>query len=579
MNEMILEEIKNRILDYCEDGEDGLFYELSRLEVIPMFSDEIKKISYPDYLKLQLFIMLNRIHQELYLDDLLNIAKNCKKYDVDIICLKGLSAAFELYEDPSIRISGDLDLLVRERDVYSLLEVCKQMGYSFEEGELSRERIEYHIKDIGHQHLPRIHRVVTKDGKKYILEIEVHLVLDPCWYKIKRNDGRDLTETIFSNSIKFNLFDEIYVCDMYDNFIFLLKHFFRHLHYEMYNDWQCSYADRNITASLKSLVDAILLVEKYKDIFDWDEVRKRAYDYNFECDVAAALKIANDFLHYPMNMDYIYSMCEVEMESYSYNYWRKLFCRKFIQLCDGKDIIIGKSTDIYKKITMECQKENPQYICAYHKGPIVFDDLNTIVIDEYVDKKQMNRHGTFVRYSVNKTSSLDFGAKVRSWWDDNRLYFDFDIRDGILKFKDIDNILWGESLVLFFYNPQFDKYGLKETYTGFFCTYVLRNGVFESVVNYQRDYCDKRAGVELDKSNYDYELAITEKGYTIRISILWKTLNIDPFDTDQIGVEFYFNNVDSDEPELNTVLSWSNPIEDWYNPCSWGVFLLQKPVD
>ena len=52
---------------------------------------------------------------------------------IDVVCLKGLAAALSVYPEPDLRGMGDVDILVRERDVGALVRALTAHGFAFKE--------------------------------------------------------------------------------------------------------------------------------------------------------------------------------------------------------------------------------------------------------------------------------------------------------------------------------------------------------------------------------------------------------------------------------------------------------------
>ena len=91
------------------------------------------------------------------LSELLRLQKLFSEATIDLRILKGIPLAIVAYGDPGLRESGDIDLLIKEKDIAKAHDLLIRQGYLREEphGELTPRRFEYyvaHFKDFVYYH-------------------------------------------------------------------------------------------------------------------------------------------------------------------------------------------------------------------------------------------------------------------------------------------------------------------------------------------------------------------------------------------------------------------------------------------
>ena len=93
--------------------------------------------------------------------DLLEMAKELNKRNIDFVVLKGMALNLEKIYEPGIRQLKDIDILVRKKDIKATYELLRNMGYRYKDAE-TEDRAEYlHI-----HHLPPI-----QNDKKTTIEL------------------------------------------------------------------------------------------------------------------------------------------------------------------------------------------------------------------------------------------------------------------------------------------------------------------------------------------------------------------------------------------------------------------------
>ena len=137
-----------------------LFHNLRRREtgnkVPPRIMDRLAKIYYANVFRHQRF---SRALEE--------VLEALQRAGIEVIVLKGMALAPQVYPDPALRQCGDIDLLVRKDDLPSVERILLELGYTVGTEEHQAEQLGRH-----HYHLS-----YWRDGGR--LKLEVHWDLLP----------------------------------------------------------------------------------------------------------------------------------------------------------------------------------------------------------------------------------------------------------------------------------------------------------------------------------------------------------------------------------------------------------------
>jgi len=89
---------------------------------------------------------------------------------IEVVCLKGFAAALSVYPDPDLRGMGDIDILVRERDIGALVRALTAHGFKFKESAGT--------PIWGLASTASFHPFVAPD-KRFVFDLHVHPDADP----------------------------------------------------------------------------------------------------------------------------------------------------------------------------------------------------------------------------------------------------------------------------------------------------------------------------------------------------------------------------------------------------------------
>ena len=158
------------------------------------------------------------------------------KNNINYVILKGESVA-AVYKDPALRMSGDVDILVDEKDEDRVLEIFSQYGYSYtKRPEWGNETELYHPS----KKLVEIHVALYDKSREDIFFGPVGNITEPYMRITTENLG------------------EIDVLSPNDGIMFLYLHFVKHF--------------LSSGAGIRQLLDVVMYSRFYRDKIDWDKL-------------------------------------------------------------------------------------------------------------------------------------------------------------------------------------------------------------------------------------------------------------------------------------------------------------------
>lgn len=232
---------------------------------------------------------------KLYLKDIRKIIELAEYKAIDIMFMKGMFWAVDLYPNYNYRLSCDLDILTLEENLQCLDEILREVGYSCEiymDSLVERSR-KYHIRYI---------KNIFNFGE---LLIEVHTnVFNPAKFY------RGYTKWVMKSRETVNLLGvHAQIENAQDRIIHSCLHFCCHL-IEMYDN---RLLNLKSTLKWKSLIDMALLINKYGININYllDVVK------NFQCgqDIYLPLKIVNSIIPGIVSNEVFYKLEELGLNS------------------------------------------------------------------------------------------------------------------------------------------------------------------------------------------------------------------------------------------------------------------------
>ena len=197
--------------------------------------------------------------------ELKKVLQLAEERGIRLVLFKGLALA-ELYPEPYMRTSSDVDLLVSEEQRYAAEQLLIELGF---------EKIE----KLSKLHVPTY---IVDDGNRY-LKIELH---DRLWEDYEGKQADILKEMQLDNPGRLVrqkvLGIDIITLGHTEHLIYQLFHIAKHLFFE--------------GISLRYLVDIMLFIEAHEKEIDFARVRREIAKLHYENFYNAILKICYDYL-------------------------------------------------------------------------------------------------------------------------------------------------------------------------------------------------------------------------------------------------------------------------------------------
>ena len=88
---------------------------------------------------------------------------------------------------------------------------------------------------------------------------------------------------------------------------------------------------------------------------------------------------------------------------------------------------------------------------------------------------------------------------------------------------------------------------------------------------YNNKWSDERGNQVIRLEDSCYEIKIENNGYKMNLKLKWELFEIDFHTLNYLGMDVILNDVDTDEPDLDTVQCWSNISVQLHNPSRYGM--------
>lgn len=192
--------------------------------------------------------------------ELLRLLGLFNQADIPVVPLKGPYLADFLYADPVLRPTSDLDLLVRTQDFQSSQQVLEQAGCKrLAAGD---QGAEYHVS------------FVTNDGRPGSVLVELHWALGESYVA-----GLDI-EAVWRSASPSTWEDRtIWTMALPDLFLYT-----------------CLHAVKDGLASVRSLLDIALLLERYGQDLHWQELVQRVKRAKVETPIYLSIHLSRELL-------------------------------------------------------------------------------------------------------------------------------------------------------------------------------------------------------------------------------------------------------------------------------------------
>lgn len=473
--------------------------------------------------------------------------------------IKGLYEAYDLYNEPITRLSCDIDILISINHIKSAVHILRnEMGYTSDiDFDQNLAILDEQIENDSIHHICSISKPILNGLFK--VSIELHKVLDVMWNRTRRQDKVDISEVMLHNSTKNSFYNQkIYTLDIEDRLIVSMQHFARHLLSEITEFTTC---ENGCLFNCKTLLDAILIYQKYHKKIDFETLYRRIEYYNFKY----LIIVANKFVEMLFGVKILnYDKLE-KMRFSTYNYWHQCFLLALNSALTYDFLFAEDITLYYKEVVKRCIDQNLYYNCK------PFYD-SVIAIDDTLPTITKVRFGTIYREDLYPAEKDRCKAFIRMKWDAEFLYIECKVYDKTIKYygKNQKN-KWSDAVTVSIYNPDFSLEEKNSVIGLMFNPAIDDSGKKHVLISCC--YCsdsDKRIGDISEILERNCEFGTFEEGYIMHLKLDWSSLNIKIDNIDFIGMDFAINNVNSDDAKIDSVICWSNPTKSYYCPAKFG---------
>lgn len=486
-------------------------------------------------------------YYEMAIEDIYKAADNCSS----AVIIKGYVEDSDLYPD-YFRPYSDIDVLVSRNEIFSFTEKLADLGYSFADAKLTKEEVDLQLRLMPDQ--PHISRVFKKYGNITICS-EIHVSLKGSWNQLAEYENIDLTSVVMTDAenvdSKFSRMSSI------DRFIFGLEHFGKHVVTYFEHAWLRD-SEFQIPLHFKSLFDSIAVFYQY-DLIHEDKIYDRIEKLGFSHEI----RIANLFLRELFEFNHLDDNRLISCKNYNINDSERIVAD---YICNSITIPALLNCTELTQGAKYIEYALSRSVSATMKNGVV-----DLVIDGNHDSITKRKYGSILKYPLLSKRKTHCSAKVKMSVDENYLKIAACVIDDCVKISgDGQPNAWGESMNVFIYNPHFAELHTFPL-TGFFISPKYRNDSLTINICYNNAWYDERGNKAIDEKDIPHKVTVTDSGYSLEVYIGWELLGIIPSELDYLGADFIINDVDSDDPEIDTVMSWSNPTVYAHNPARYGI--------
>lgn len=188
------------------------------------------------------------------------IISELEEKNIKIILLKGDSLA-DLYRHPDYRLSGDIDLFIREKDEAVIFDTFEKYGFKVDK----RMNKEHHSE--------------CRHPTAGTVELHVALYDDYCeeiWFEGKTQLCEEYSQIITNDGYKYD------VLGLNDNFIYVTMHMIKHF--------------LSGGAGLRQIMDVLLFIRRYKAEIDFERYKKLMTELSFDSFMDCIMEIGVKYL-------------------------------------------------------------------------------------------------------------------------------------------------------------------------------------------------------------------------------------------------------------------------------------------
>jgi len=235
---------------------------------------------------------VNKMQNKIFREEMVRLSKLFAKENIKMVFLKGLSLAYDVYSDPDLRKSSDIDVLIDYKDILAIIEVLKMEGYldsktnkpvGYDDivGYAERKNIDTIL------HFNPIYKISNLSG--YVITIELHISI----FSYLENK-LDVMSGIVNDAVLQDFFgSNIYVLEIHDRLIHLLAHLSKDY---FKRDLDHAFTSKELGVKyfdFKLLHDIALVISKYKNDIEWNIFLEKTSVYKKSNEIHMACRLVD----------------------------------------------------------------------------------------------------------------------------------------------------------------------------------------------------------------------------------------------------------------------------------------------
>jgi len=286
---------------YVNSGDNDVFLRnVEKYNVGHLLYHELRNLHYFNYADTQGYYA-HKLQNKIFRDEIVNLSIMFAKKDIKLIFLKGLPLAQDVYIDPDLRKSSDIDVLVDYNDMPTIVDLLRKEGYlDAKTGKpVSYNDISKYVerKNIDTMlHLNPVYKSVDENGMDYTLTLELHISI----FSFLENK-LDVMAGIVREAVAQDFYgSSIYVLEVHDRLIHLLTHLVKDYFKTGLDSAYMNNKESGMEYfDLRLLHDIALVIDKYGSNLDWNLFLEKVSLYKKSIEAALACKL----------VEYIYRGC------------------------------------------------------------------------------------------------------------------------------------------------------------------------------------------------------------------------------------------------------------------------------
>lgn len=476
---------------------------------------------------------------------------------IPFVLMKGLALAEDLYGSQAyLRTFGDIDILISQSKLTSVLPLLESMGYRG----TGSTSIESYLTDPNRaHHIPEL----TNESpamKNVILEVHVDMVLS--WiFQRKKYDTDEILQRSYINEFG------IPVMDDYDAIIFMMIHILKHYAYDLVTGFVCGEIKSEF--DIKAIHELALFIDKRKSTLKKGFFRERACEYGIGNELVYMCNLLKEI--YPS----LQSILDIDFQRDKTSGFVNRFSRAAMEMETGEilfgdkqknieNIIAGMQSDAYK---LPCYRKNEQGP-GLHTKRIVMDGENF-----YGD----NRFGSYFDV-LEKPQKAECAIEFYVEWDREFFWFNGTLMSRMLSFLDCDpqtkkSIVGKQDWI----RLHFDT-GKRKEGEAFIRGIVLKPQYVEQDelrLFLKEDIYWNNAETVLDETEYVAEVKKETNCCKIKVGIPWDRLGYRPDSGYRFFLDVQLWKYYKDE-DKHAVLSWQDAYRTWYDITTYACVELKE---